>query len=1749
MTVSQKIGRAARRFISLLMACILLCSAAPLQALADGTSYDAYIIADGKVYRYSNYYDVWAYAINMNDNTVIHMNRDWNVTSRLDVKEGVSVTLNMHGHVINRGCVNPSKPTYASDSGGSGSVFMIQENAKLTIIGSEEFDAPTEHKGKRLSNYFWYWDKQGSDVISGALITGGATDSEYGGGAFILRKKAQLTMTNVTVAGNIADAYSGSYGFGGAISLFNTESRATLNNCSLIYNYADKMGGAVAIDSTDCSFTMNGGAIAYNSSDEDGGAVAVYHGCSGSSLNLGSAEITGNHAARWGGGVYLGSTEFTINKGVISYNSAGKRGGGVYVRQEDCTLNGCAITNNEAGEMGGGVLLENDNVVYVPKLNLQGSLTIKDNTVNGSKSNLYLRKGNSVTRDAAIYGIPEIDSEIWVSAEENGVITYIADSYNDSVFHADDSGKCVYWDNRNQGDTAYYRHLRIEDGSRPTDATIRLPVTTLEAAAVSNAVPAAADGQPRLPKSAYSYNGYTVYKGYGMQDDHTEANVYYYSDGYFMGDPAKYNEHLASLSLRMAAAAFNSADFSDTKGNDRDYTLQGNHIKQLLSDIGVADENLFLSPSYFVKPTADSIACAIGSKPLLGTDGSSDSGYVLIPIAVRGAGYESEWASNLSLGAEDGKEHQGFADAADKVLAMLNSYMNEHGLQDQANAGKVRFWIAGFSRAGATSNLLAKRLIDTYGDSAVFAYPFEAPQGGVKSAMRSDRKYTGIHNVLLAGDLVPHVGMISMNFQRYGVDHFLPGTAVGTATVDTTRIEIGDATQYTRQRSGSLARTIQVKDGKIQGDINAYSNETFFLKDNDYYGVGTYSYNEQKKIMLRQLAATKDGFVFDDYFHLATLTLEGIYAKSWMKEVGSSRVTLADWLPDMAFYLNYWLIGGDRLQTESARSAYVNTNTQSALRDLAVDAFTNRLQPGKIKDKVLRIENVARVGMWLGSCITEMASEVVPDFIHYSYSFYEVLADTGIFDDDCIPLSRDEAVAAIKMLLYLLWGDLTKVPNYPTATLESYGTDDYLIVFGTLLYNVNRIILNHMPDVVFSWLRSYDSFYTDNRDGVSDQSYVVNTARDADVQKPYLTMKVNGAEVRLEAGQSCQLPDDGSGTQPRVTDIRLHMADENAGGMVFYTTAGAGTAYKDYKYFDGANPFADVTDWTTPQSITAHTVWYDTPSANATFTIYFTRNPNLHKVYVNGEQFGGVWAPGATGSIPIAAPDDYHAYQGWGFDSSKMDPNKNTPVVTLSPDPLAPETLTFTMPSNLTQDVYFIINYPQKKVREPVSSPQDGTYAYDQLVTFSTPSGTAEDGFELHYEYQARYKLPFDPWQTADSDKLQIFSLGNEGTTVWEVNVWATHEGWLDSDTRKFIYTIDPTQREYTVEVLDGTLDSGETTGRFRPGARVTVKTTLPSGPYWMSGWKTDPAGLIPETVTDLTVTFTMPNSDVTVEPVFGADDYLHLSVTRGTAYKNGSSEPNPRTAHMGDSIRVVADAPQTDKDGNPTERFEKWAAEGITLKHDDVSEFTFRMPNNDVSLEAVFVPLYTLSVVNGTAYDEQWENIIRAAEGDKVTIVADEGASLKSFTRWSFEPAVTGIDVTQRELTFTMPKGNLTVTALYKDVTYNVTVIGGYLTNTGKSQGSFAPGQTVSISANVPDDSVFSVWNSTPATLQIVDPTARDASFTMPEDSVTVEAVFVKKPPQTGDRAHPFLWASGLLLSAAAFTLFIFCRRGRKRA
>ncbi|AIQ50636.1 hypothetical protein R70331_03180 [Paenibacillus sp. FSL R7-0331] len=247
-----------------------------------------------------------------------------------------------------------------------------------------------------------------------------------------------------------------------------------------------------------------------------------------------------------------------------------------------------------------------------------------------------------------------------------------------------------------------------------------------------------------------------------LGDGRDYSATYYYDDSYFYNSSYIYNEHLATMSLNLELSAWASADAGDS------YENKSNNAYNLLTDIGFTD---FESNDWFkVKPTKDSIG-AVAARKTIKDDGED---YTLVALAVRGGGYESEWASNFTIG-ESGL-HQGFSGARDQVLTFLKEYISDKEIQ-----GNIKLWVTGFSRGAATANMVAGK-IDEGGVSFpgatlalhdLYAYTFETPAGALLPDAKSDR-YGNIFNIINPSDLVPKVAPAAWSFTRYGIDKRLP---------------------------------------------------------------------------------------------------------------------------------------------------------------------------------------------------------------------------------------------------------------------------------------------------------------------------------------------------------------------------------------------------------------------------------------------------------------------------------------------------------------------------------------------------------------------------------------------------------------------------------------------------------------------------------------------------------------------------------------------------------------------------------------------------------------------------------------------------------------------------------------------------------------------------------------------------------------------------------------------------------------
>ena len=188
--------------------------------------------------------------------------------------------------------------------------------------------------------------------------------------------------------------------------------------------------------------------------------------------------------------------------------------------------------------------------------------------------------------------------------------------------------------------------------------------------------------------------GVTVEDRKGKRDASTQ---FYYTDDYFKQSSyitqrqgLSYNSSLATMSLNLELSAWGSP----TQAN---YLFKSNNVKDLLNKLDFKEFEA--NDDFKFKPTKDSIGAVLANKKLK----VDQEDYTLLALAIRGGGYESKWASNVTLRTSG--QHQGFDKASQDVLTFLDSYVIKHKIQ-----GKIKLWLTGYSRAAATANLVAGSL-------------------------------------------------------------------------------------------------------------------------------------------------------------------------------------------------------------------------------------------------------------------------------------------------------------------------------------------------------------------------------------------------------------------------------------------------------------------------------------------------------------------------------------------------------------------------------------------------------------------------------------------------------------------------------------------------------------------------------------------------------------------------------------------------------------------------------------------------------------------------------------------------------------------------------------------------------------------------------------------------------------------------------------------------------------------------------
>ncbi|MBR0380523.1 MAG: chitobiase/beta-hexosaminidase C-terminal domain-containing protein [Mogibacterium sp.] len=1124
----------------------------------------------------------------------IYMFADWG-NEMLIIPSGKHVTLYMQGHVFDRGLSQKSGKGWESD----GENIFVKEGASLTIYGGPR-DESTTHNNIKVHNSRNEGDRATHEPaggpIKGGVITGG--DSTNGGGAITTKSNVTLTLNQVTIAGCRSEETWSSGGYGGGIWAKGSNVTVRLNDSRITGCHCQNDGGGIYCNKEDnFRVEMTNSSIDHNYARSDGGGINP----DGEKFVLkgdGKSEISFNEANDLGGGIYLWNEKAGVS-GVKIHDNKASEGGGIYSLEPDSSLTDLEVKDNDRGgiyvKKSGNTISDctvTGNKSYgvyvsdsVTATTLSGKTVIRDNPSENGRYNLVAEEGVYSHFNIALKRGADIHLRYNILPEDKNnynacwTITPTNEKVGDyrHFFTSDISNyKITYsYDDRQGKELNFTKDGKYPTWINPSNVKIYTgdPIQHTEQKKVSigQAGPATV-GRVKAGGEVSENGDYSLIRGYlhhEKTDSGTEDtdSVFYYSDGLFFGSPYIYNDHLATASWNLAFAGTYLRVFEAKNDNNNSYYNKHAGGRQFLADIGVPDQNIYVNDSNINQPGTDSIGVIIGSKYLQKYNGNSleDTDYVLIPIAVRGGGYEAEWASNVKLGpgVERGGEAQGFSEAADQVVEAVDTYIAKYSLEDELSAGKVKFWVSGFSRAGATANITSKRLVEKYASgedgkkNQVFGYPCEAAKGGTDKAEKLDDKtrYYCIHNLINATDIVPLVGPEEMGFKRYGVDHYVPGSLVNASTADEYKTLVNkNKTTKTAKRAGSAGADINVttyRDNEI-----LYSKASRY-SDYDDESSAYKKYDARRAKMLGHLATIDPTIVFSDYFmpqgiQLSKLawggvsTVEGSYEEYFIEDFLSfmqanavySRKT---WAEDNT------AIGGNEYGT-----------IQQAARDSMALLFSmSEASTASAMERAAGIADaVSFVTFSSDISIREIYANVIgewhtlsdADKLKYINYFWGLVDDSGALD--FLPEGEADKLeynwpTLANLIFTFVDGDWEATPlkwqasTYPSGkkwAYESYrGNGFYMMYAMSLMQHVGSILANHYPEINMAWVRTYDSYYSEADGTIKDEinnEYVVDWIETSEKKN---AVPEPGAYVRNDVAAA-----ESGSTQPAASDDKKH---------------------------------------------------------------------------------------------------------------------------------------------------------------------------------------------------------------------------------------------------------------------------------------------------------------------------------------------------------------------------------------------------------------------------------------------------------------------------------------------------------------------------------------------------------------------------------------------------------------------------------
>ena len=326
----------------------------------------------------------------------------------------------------------------------------------------------------------------------------------------------------------------------------------------------------------------------------------------------------------------------------------------------------------------------------------------------------------------------------------------------------------------------------------------------------------------------------------------------------------------------------------------------------------------------------------------------------------------------------------------------------------------------------------------------------------------------------------------------------------------------------------------------------------------------------------------------------------------------------------------------------------------------------------------------------------------------------------------------------------------------------------------------------------------------------------------------------------------------------------------------------------------------------------------------------------------------------------------------------------------------------------------------------------------------------------------------FDYWEVTDPDGTRKLMDETINITVPKGNITLTAH-------YKTLYTI--------------TVD-GETIGTAAVGDTVHIKADLPEDRKF-SGWKGN-------------VSLNGHEEDSEFDLVITEEKNVELtSVTTQRYYiiiidANGETKTE---AEAGSTYNIKA----AGRDGWD---FTGWVVDNADVVNQlDLTKADnqgFVMPaGTDVTITATYKKQRTVTVIGGTVNST---DSVTALREETVEIKAEYDPYEKKFDHWEVK-GPEGWDLeddqkTNPEFTLTVPKGNVTLTAVYNDY-HNITVEGGYATPDRAIAGT-----QITLNPNLPDDQEFDYWYSTDINLREDQRGNPNLTFKMRDFDIKITAV-----------------------------------------